>query len=774
MRRDPASAPLPSSDYYERVGHLQQGLRDSEKKRLELEKKLYEYKQSDTCRTKLRYIKLKKYLKEICESEKKAHIRNQEYLKRFERVQAHVGCFTANTERLQELKVEFEVQMEKMQPLSEGGRGAEGGVKDARGEKATAQSRASPEMSVSRGLYQPAKVFMGHQMSAVLSTGDSKAEQRCALPAKTCSAPDPHSDQQTAPSSKVTDSCVVQTPSDTQCSAKSDKTDGKTSLQAGEKTPVAAPAPPGEEPAPGLETDSAARCSESPFSEGRVSAELHSLCPQRLSPENRTTDLKCDSCSRSEGSEGEILTREHIEVEEEKGSPPVSALSASEHCAPEERTPERQSAGAGVAGHLAHGDAESQRFFIAGREEQEVQSSCSSSDLTVSVSEDDALIVQSPGPQPKPRERMEGEDGVQALRSVSPRRGPRGLPAEEHRYNLRTPSSPDATREPSGRSPRQSDQAADVGALGARRDRDRGMAGPGGRDPSLKDKATAVLQESLPEERGERLAVQSEEEDESSCSLPSTLNDSRGTKETKPTLRLSGRRVKDQDNSSGCEDDSKEEGAATKVPVTGGLQGLMGEGVRKAHDGGQAGPRASPSFHGCWPADSATGSHGRGWPQGRKETEGKASPRVPGMSLLEYYEAIQPAQSPDKEALSLPGLTCKTKAYQLLKTSTLQENANQIGGRFQKAHASAAHFSGLNIGSSAARTKATHRVSSEASFSSREGSPLSRHENNKKLMTTLMSHAFWGESDDSNSEIEAALRPRNHNTSSDDFDDFYD
>lgn len=33
--------------------------------------------------------------------------------------------------------------------------------------------------------------------------------------------------------------------------------------------------------------------------------------------------------------------------------------------------------------------------------------------------------------------------------------------------------------------------------------------------------------------------------------------------------------------------------------------------------------------------------------------------------------------------------------------------------------------------------------------------------------------AFWGESDDSNSDIEAALRPRDHNMS-DDFDDFYD
>ncbi|KAF6284438.1 kizuna centrosomal protein [Rhinolophus ferrumequinum] len=98
------SAPLASPYYYERLGILQHALRDSEKKRLELEKKLYEYNQSDICRVKLKYVKLKKYLKEICESEKKAHTRNQEYLKQFERVQAHVGHFTTNTETLKELK----------------------------------------------------------------------------------------------------------------------------------------------------------------------------------------------------------------------------------------------------------------------------------------------------------------------------------------------------------------------------------------------------------------------------------------------------------------------------------------------------------------------------------------------------------------------------------------------------------------------------------------------------------------------------------------------
>lgn len=37
-----------------------------------------------------------------------------------------------------------------------------------------------------------------------------------------------------------------------------------------------------------------------------------------------------------------------------------------------------------------------------------------------------------------------------------------------------------------------------------------------------------------------------------------------------------------------------------------------------------------------------------------------------------------------------------------------------------------------------------------------------------------LSTAFWGESDDSSSELEAALRPRTHGADSDDFDDFYD
>lgn len=80
----------------------------------------------------------------------------------------------------------------------------------------------------------------------------------------------------------------------------------------------------------------------------------------------------------------------------------------------------------------------------------------------------------------------------------------------------------------------------------------------------------------------------------------------------------------------------------------------------------------------------------------------------------------------------------ETKAYQLLKKSTLQDNSNQAEERFES------QFSGLDIGGSMFTTKTAHKIASEASFSSSEGSPLSRHESKRDPVTTIKSNAFWG------------------------------
>ncbi|XP_065777400.1 centrosomal protein kizuna isoform X4 [Muntiacus reevesi] len=671
---------LPSPDYYERVAHLQQGLRDSEKKRLDLERKLYEYHQSDIFRAKLKYTKLKKYLKEICESEKKARIRNQECLKQFERIQTDI---TASLEKVQQLKIEFETQIKKMQLFPKDSLGRKGELKDEDKEKVVMLAEINSGTAMSRGLYQPATIFMGRQMSAFSGIGDFTTEQKSPQPTKNFSIPDPHSHWQTAQSSDVTDSHVVQTPGDTPCLNKSDKIDGKTSLQIGEKTPVTASALSEEEQTHCFEIESNARQGKSNLSESKKSAELHSPLGERLSPENRTTDLKYDSSRRSERSEGEILTLEHIEVKEERARPPVSPLSDSESCASENECPqEKPPAGEASSDHLPCGDPQSQEPFRKSQEEQEEESLSSSSDLTVSISEDD-LILKSPEPQPNLGGMMEQEDGTETLNVIHSEQERDAPSTRKPNCILQAPSTPDSPNESFTNLPaREFEQAPASDLLRTRSGQH--IAALKGHDTSVQEekvgklsevflvnrldqrtKATALLKKDLTEEHDNRSAVDSSK---SSCSLPSTQSDESGMRNGKPTLWPKGVPTREQEDESTHE--STEESVAARMPIT------------------------------------------------------------------------------------------ETKAYQRLKQSALQGSTHQAREGFQEAAAPTSQPSGLQTGSRTFQTKTTHKIASEASFSSSKGSPLSRHENEGMLTTNLESKGFWSESDESNSEIEAALRPK--------------
>uniref|UniRef100_A0A8C0P3U4 Centrosomal protein kizuna n=2 Tax=Canis lupus familiaris TaxID=9615 RepID=A0A8C0P3U4_CANLF len=577
---------------------------------------------------------------------------------------------------------EYVAQMKKMQLLSKESPEARGEQKDKDRGKVARQVGINLGTAASRGLYHPATIFMGRQMSAMLSIRGFRAEQKSPQPTKSVSIPDPHSHRQPARSGDVTDSCVGQIHSDTQRLKKSDKIDGKTSLQIGEKMPVTGSALSEEEQTHCSQIGSNTHHGESSLSEGKKSAQLHSLLLARLSPENRTTDVKCDSSNRSEGSEGEILTREHIEVKEERAGLPGAPISASECCASEnECSQEKGSAWEGCSDHVPPGDPESQKPFRKMQEEQEeesLSSSSSSSDLTVSVSEDD-LIFKSPEPQPNPSDKIEGEDGIEALKLIHSEQERDALSTEKHNCILQTLSSPDSKKESSTNSPTRKFEHAPAAGLRARLGQH--VATLKEHDNSIKEEAAALLKKALTEECDGRSAIHS---NESSCSLPSILNDNSGIKEEKPAAWLNSVHIKEQEISSDCGGESREESMAAKIPIT------------------------------------------------------------------------------------------ETKAYQLLKQSTLQDNINHTEDRFQKADVSVLQLSGLNISSGTFKTKTTNKIASEASFSSSEESPLSRYENEKKLTTNLESKAFWGESDDSNSEIEAALRPRNRNTSANDFDDFYD
>uniref|UniRef100_A0A8D1PZP9 Centrosomal protein kizuna n=1 Tax=Sus scrofa TaxID=9823 RepID=A0A8D1PZP9_PIG len=809
------SAYLPSPDYYKRLDHLQQGLRDSEKKRLELERKLYECNPSDICRVKPKYGELKKYLKEICESEKRARTRNQEYLKRFEQIQAHLGHFTTKAElKLQELKL----------------------VMPAKINLGTA---------VSRGLYQPATIFMGRQMSAVSSMGDFSAEQKSPQPTKNFSIPDPHSHRQTAQRSDVTDSNVVQTNGDTQCLNKSDKTDGKTSLQIGEKMPVTASALSEEEQTHCSKIGSGACLGKSHLSEGRRSPGLYSPLQARLSPKNRTTDLKCDGSSRLEGTEAEILTRKHIEVEEERARPLVPLLSASESCASENKcSQEKHDAQEAFSDHPLHGDPGSQQPFRKLQEEQEEHSG-SSSDLTVSISEDD-LILETLEPQSNPADMMEEEDGIEALNLIHSEQERDALSAKKQNCIVQTVSSLDSKKESSTNLPARelSDHRdivkEDLEAYGAavlhqpprlslgggsheapgrveqtsglvRTQLGQHVATLKGHDNSSQEevaklsevfpvknmdqrmRAAAALWKHLPEEDVERSAVGSRK---SSCSSPSTLNASSGVKDAEPALWLSSGPTRKEEGSNDCREESAEESEGARMPITETKAYQM---LKQSTLQDSARQHEAKSQKVAAPASQLLGEQGRRAMSGRPQAvaglgsqKGAPASKVSGLGFVTSCHWVRMNQdfssrkqtragtsSPPSRMCAgngptdpwiLPGLSPQEPPQApSLRTSSGFWSSSGL------CHLGSTSLpEGLNVGSGTFKTKTAPQIASEASFSSSEGSPLSRHENKKNLTTNLKSKAFWGESDDSNSDIEAALRPRNHNTSTDDFDDFYD
>nr|XP_046269116.1 centrosomal protein kizuna [Scatophagus argus] len=104
----------------------------------------------------------------------------------------------------------------------------------------------------------------------------------------------------------------------------------------------------------------------------------------------------------------------------------------------------------------------------------------------------------------------------------------------------------------------------------------------------------------------------------------------------------------------------------------------------------------------------------------------------------------------------------ETKAYQLLKQSAMQERLQCS----EEDEEDDDDLSGINHG---------HEEDLGRAKCSSHQDPYPRKENsNSKLYSALQSKALWDESDDSNSDIEAALCPQPFNTNIDDIDDFCD
>ncbi|XP_072490692.1 centrosomal protein kizuna isoform X9 [Notamacropus eugenii] len=650
---------------------------------------------------------------------------------------------------------------------------------------------------MSRGLYHPATIFMGRQMSAISSTGDFSTQWKSSQPTKSFSISDPHSCQQTAERSNVTDSCGVQMNSDTQCLNKSDKIDGKTSLQIGEKMPVTSTALSEVEQTHCLEIVSNTNNGKSHLPESKKSAKLNSLLQERLSPENRTADLKGDSSHRSEGSEA-VVTQGYIERKKERTEQPVPLVPVPEYCASENtHSEENHCAWATLSDH--HQDLKNQRP-TKHMQEHEEESLSSSSDLTVSVSEDDP-IISTTELHPNLCHRVDEGDGIEALKLICAEQERDALSAEKNNCILQTISSHALEKESSANSPTRENYLTFKGFSYLLQFIESKLAQESLQSVELYQKAiidqerfnllislcnqTDILKEEDLEACGAVVLHQLQrllQHTSAKCLLPEEALIDRGSSvDEKP---VSSEELSDSDllrkQLSKHVFALKKHNIPLKEEVAKMFEDLIAENSNQS-------PMATALLKKALTEESEDRSsiHSNesscSLPSILNDNgEIKQAKHVQWLDSIgtREQEVTSACEDESKEESLVEKIPItETKAYQLLKQSTLQDNKNQTDERYQKEKVTAVselQLAGLNIGGSTFKTKTSNEIGSEASFSSSEGSPLSRDESKRKITTNLKSKAFWGESDDSNSEIEAALRPRNHNTSADDFDDFYD
>uniref|UniRef100_A0A493T2M8 Centrosomal protein kizuna n=1 Tax=Anas platyrhynchos platyrhynchos TaxID=8840 RepID=A0A493T2M8_ANAPP len=298
MRRGAGRGPGPGPGCG--TGGLLRRLRDSETRRLELERKLVEYKKSDAYLIKLKYMKLKKYLEEIDERQKRALLRNQAILKELNQFEAHMK--TSSSELIQ--KEWYGREIKSALSLQEGSLSARGDEEEYNKQNPWVVRPAGIHSgtAMSRGLYHPATIFMGHHMSAAWSM-----QQKASHAAESHSVPEPCSHRQAALSSDETGRCFPRVGSDMPCTNKPDKQDAKADVLVWEKMPITS----------GVAlAESSMRSSLTNLTERRNPAECRSLSPNRGSVESRTADLNSDISV-----EEEDVTREHLVASAEDKQP---------------------------------------------------------------------------------------------------------------------------------------------------------------------------------------------------------------------------------------------------------------------------------------------------------------------------------------------------------------------------------------------------------------------------------------------------------------------
>ncbi|XP_009987950.1 PREDICTED: centrosomal protein kizuna [Tauraco erythrolophus] len=553
-------------------------------------------------KTKLKYMKLKKYLKEVDERRKRALLRNQALLKEFAQFEAYMK--TLGSEMIQKMEAWRGREIKSVLSLGEGNLSAEGDKGAGSDEQmpwAGRQTGISTGTAMPRGLYHPATVLMGCHTPAVLADGDLGVWQKPPEPTESCTAPGSPSCSPSleglGPESRSAD---VESDASVEGAGRgrglAASEEGSKQLTSSASDPEAA-ASEEERPRGSVPADGGERGRDAHATEGSL---LQPPDPPAV-PEEPSVSSAPDGCHGMLPGLSRALQLTEDAVM--RTSPRHRALYQGEHTGTV-GTAELLSF-CNRAGSLKEDDLEACQAVILHQ-----LRALSRSTWNGSLRPEKALDAggRAAGEEQTRPDQQWDTDMLQTYLTNH------ALFLKKHRVQL-------------------TEEVAEMFEsllVSGRKARD--------------SQALPVSREVLPEERGDRSSAESID---SSCSSPSIPREGREVQQAKHAAPLAG--TGEQEVTSGREDESREESAVEKIPIT-------------------------------------------GWDVGDE--------------------------------------SCQAKEHQ--------------------------------------------ETRSETSSSWNERSPpSSRAETKKRMVTAIKSKAFWGESDDSSSEIEAALRPQTHSTEADDFDDFY-
>ncbi|XP_036398198.1 centrosomal protein kizuna [Megalops cyprinoides] len=700
--------------YFEKIGKLQQDLHESEKRRFELERELLAFRRSERRISQIRNGKLRGYLKEICERENRAKTRNLELRKDMERIELH----------MKELRSTHIVLHQKKEKVLQG------------------PACKNSSLPLTRGLYQPATIFMGRQTVRVSSELAPAARTAFVQPPK----PDWFSNTAERSESGVqSDSTILQKDAD-------DVLDGghfSTGRKKSERKGRTAAAFDFTVTATGLGVES--------FAPPVTSMEAEKMVPP-------PTVLSRNAAGSPPAERGLAASSNHIATEDEGGSLPPA-----KECQ----------------------DVESDGISSSSVDIDTSVNTESELSLTLSDDEDVAFSPEDLA-HPDAHRKKTGIPRGLAKNTGTPR-------GTGHRSNSTHAGSKDT-------------EGSEVGGE-CRRDVAPLPSEPAAVGPSLEGFSHLLesIEERLHESTRKPYGISSISQQNLSrlislCDRKAGLNDE--------DLEACGAAVLHQlqrlswSVSKGCLlpgdivsanwTSAEDRKIRSSLPPDGAQ--LWDRWFRHAltlqECGGFTADQIVELFTQCLVEKNASYLDKAkvllrslleeacgGLASAESEESVGGSPSLPNDGQI---QAARPACWPDTHRSAVQGLQSgeedseeesfvesipirETKAYQLLKQSAVQ----------QTRQSSQEEEDGLDVLASGVvpdrpvEHAGKGKLSDTSSSLSQEG-PVRSGKALKKTVPAVQSKAFWGESDDSNTDIEAALRPRSRSTTNDDFDDFYD